>query len=185
MMEDLSLHLLDIAENAVAAGATLVRIAVNENEQRNRLSFRVTDNGRGMSREEKERALDPFFTTKRKRTGLGLPLLAQTAGLCGGRVVIESAPKGGTTVTARFRFGHIDRPPLTKMAETMMALVFGHPEVGFIYRHTRNGRRFDFRRRGLPAESGAGRAPAPAEILAVKNSLKSGLKKIAANWSRR
>jgi len=138
-----------------------------------------------MSREEQERALDPFFTTKRKKTGLGLPLLAHTAGLCGGRVVIESAPKRGTTVTARFRFRHIDRPPLTKMAETMMALVFGHPEVGFIYRHTRNGRRFDFRRGGLPGERGAGQAPAPAEILAVKDSLKSGLKRIGVSRSRR
>ena len=112
MMEDLSLHILDIAENAVAAGATRVLIAVNENERRDILAFRVTDNGRGMSREEKERALDPFFTTKRKRTGLGLPLLAQTAEVCGGRVVIESVPRKGTRVTARFRFGHIDRPPL-------------------------------------------------------------------------
>jgi anti-sigma regulatory factor (Ser/Thr protein kinase) len=178
MMEDLSLHILDIAENAVAAGATRVFIAVNENTRQDLLSFRVTDNGRGMSREERERALDPFFTTKRKRTGLGLPLLAMTAEVCGGRVVIESAPKRGTRVTARFRFRHVDRPPLTKMTETMMMLFFGHPEVDFIYRHTRNGRRFDFRRSGLPGESGVGRAPAPAEILAVRDSLRSGLKKI-------
>ena len=129
MMDDLSLHILDIVENAVAAGATRVLIAVNENSGRNLLSFRVTDNGPGMSREEKERALDPFFTTKRKRTGLGLPLLAQTAEVCGGRVVLESVPRKGTRVTARFRFRHIDRPPLTKMAETMMMLFFGHAEV--------------------------------------------------------
>jgi anti-sigma regulatory factor (Ser/Thr protein kinase) len=142
MMEDLSLHILDIVENAVAAGATRVLIAVNENAGRDLLSFRITDNGRGMSREERERALDPFFTTKRKRTGLGLPLLAQTAEVCGGSVVLESVPRKGTRVTARFRFRHIDRPPLTKMAETMMMLFFGHTEVEFRYRHTRNGLRF-------------------------------------------
>ncbi len=178
MMEDLSLHILDIAENAVAAGATRVRIAVDESERRDLLTFRVTDNGRGMSQAEKKRALDPFFTTKGKKTGLGLPLLAQAAEACGGGVVIESIPEKGTKVAARFRFHHVDRPPLSKMAETMMALVFGHPETGFVYRHTRNGRRFDFRRRGRPGESGAGRAPSSAEIQAVRDSLRAGLKRI-------
>jgi hypothetical protein len=176
MMEDLSLHILDIVENAVAAGATRVLIAVNENAGRDLLSFRVTDNGRGMSREEKERALDPFFTTKRKRTGLGLPLLAQAAEVCGGMVVLESVPRKGTRITARFRFRHIDRPPLTKMAETMMMLFFGHAEVEFHYRHTRNGLRFSYLRRAFP-----GRATASAEIAALRDSLRTGLKKIGVS----
>lgn len=176
MMEDLSLHILDIVENAVAAGAARVLIAVNENARRDLLSFRVTDNGRGMSREEKERALDPFFTTKRKRTGLGLPLLAQTAEVCGGRVVLESVPRKGTRVTARFRFRHIDRPPLTKMTETMMMLIFGHPDVEFRYQHTRNGLRFSYLCRAFP-----GRAAASAEIAALRDSLRIGLKRIGVS----
>ena len=176
MMEDLSLHILDIAENAIAAGATRVSIAVNENEKRDILAFRVTDNGRGMSREEKERALDPFFTTKRKRTGLGLPLLAQTAEVCGGRVIIESVPRKGTRITARFRFGHIDRPPLSKMAETMMVLFFGHAEVAFRYQHTRNRLRFIYLR-----SAGGARATASAEIGALRDSLRAGLERIGAS----
>lgn len=176
MMEDLSLHILDIAENAIAAGATRVLISVNENEKRDVLAFRVTDNGRGMSRKEKARALDPFFTTQRKRTGLGLPLLAQTAEVCGGLVVIESVPRKGTRVTARFRFGHIDRPPLSKMAETMMMLFFGHAEVEFRYRHTRNGLFFFYLRRALP-----GRAAAAAEIAELRYSLRTGLKRIGVS----
>jgi len=176
MMEDLSLHILDIAENAIAAGATRVLIAVNENEARDILAFRVTDNGRGMSREERERALDPFFTTKRKRTGLGLPLLAQTAEVCGGRVIIESVPRKGTRVIARFRFGHIDRPPLSKMAETMMMLFFGHADVEIRYQHTRNRMIFSYFRRAH-----GGRAAAPAEITALRDSLRTGLKRIGVN----
>ena len=176
MMEDLSLHILDIAENAVSAGATRVLIAVNENEGRDVLTFRVTDNGRGMSREEKARALDPFFTTGRKRTGLGLPLLAQTAGLCGGRVAIGSAPGRGTMVVARFRYSHMDRPPLTKMAETMMALFFGHPEVDFRYRHTRNGFSFSCLRHAR-----GGGAVASEDIGALRESLRAGLKRIGAS----
>jgi anti-sigma regulatory factor (Ser/Thr protein kinase) len=175
MMEDLSLHILDIAENAAKAEATRILIAVNENETRDRLSFRVSDNGRGMSAEEKARALDPFFTTGRKRTGLGLPLLAQTAGLCGGRLTIASEPGVGTRVSAVFPFAHVDRPPLTKMAETMMSLVFGHPAIDFGYRHTRNGLRFNFLHRARDGGAGA------AEILAVRESLRRGLARIGAS----
>lgn len=177
MMEDLSLHILDLAENAVAAGARRVLIAVNENERRDVLSFRVTDDGQGMSREDKARALDPFFTTKRKRTGLGLPLLAQTAELCGGRVVLESAPGRGTKVIALFRLGHVDRPPLTKMAETMKMLFFGHPEVSFRYRHTRNGLFFSYFR----SSRGRWQAVAPADIAATGDLLRSGLKRIGVS----
>ncbi|MCU0243866.1 MAG: ATP-binding protein, partial [Acidobacteria bacterium] len=84
MMEDLSLHVLDLVENAAAAGARRVSLSVTESAARDQLVIRVTDDGRGLSPEEKARAFDPFFTTGRKRTGLGLPLLAHTAEACGG-----------------------------------------------------------------------------------------------------
>lgn len=176
MMEDLSLHVLDIVENAVAAEATRVNIAINENEARDVLTFRVSDNGRGMSPREKARALDPFFTTGRKRTGLGLPLLAHTAELCGGRLTIVSARGRGTSVAARFPFAHVDRPPLTRMAETLMTLFFGHPETDFHYRHTRNGRVFIYLRKGRE-----GRGTAPLEIVALRKALRTGLARIGAS----
>jgi len=176
MMEDLSLHVLDIVENAVAAGAARVRIAVNESAARDVLSLRVADDGRGMSAVELARALDPFFTTGRKRTGLGLPLLAHTAELCGGRVSIESDAGRGTVVTARFTLSHVDRPPLTRMTETLMTLFFGHAETDFFYRHTRNGRVFRYFRKGRP-----GGATAPADILALRERLRDGLRRIGAS----
>jgi anti-sigma regulatory factor (Ser/Thr protein kinase) len=176
MMEDLSLHVLDIVENAVAAGASRVRIAVNENPARDILTLRVTDNGRGMSAREKARALDPFFTTGRKRTGLGLPLLAHTAELCGGKLTIETAPGRGTTVAARFPFSHVDRPPLTRMSATLLTLFFGHPDTEFRYRHSRNGKVFNYLRNG-----GCGGAAAPLEIVALRERLRSGLARIGAS----
>ncbi len=178
MMEDLSLHVLDLAENAISAGASRIMIAINENRARDLLTIRVADDGRGMTAAELERALDPFFTTKGKRTGLGLALLAQTAGLCGGDVAVSSAPGRGTRVLARFRYGHIDRPPLTRMAETMMMLVFGHPEIDFRYRHRRNGRDFGFRSSAVIPRTGP--AWAPATIRAVRAELARGLKRIGA-----
>jgi hypothetical protein len=176
MMEDLSLHVLDIVENAVAAGATRVRIAVNENAARDVLVLRVTDNGRGMSAREQARALDPFFTTGRKRTGLGLPLLAHTAEICGGRLTIASGPGRGTSVAARLPLSHVDRPPLTKMAETLMTLFFGHPETDFLYRHTRNGSLFICLRNGRK-----GGGTAPREIIALRERLRKGLDRIGAS----
>jgi anti-sigma regulatory factor (Ser/Thr protein kinase) len=181
MMEDLSLHILDIVENAIAAGAGRVSITINENEKRDLLTIRVSDDGRGMAPTELGRALDPFFTTKGKRTGLGLPFLAQAAEQSGGRLTISSAPGRGTTVAARFRFGHIDRPPLTKMAETLMMLVFGHPEIGFRYRHRRNGRDFRFDSLRFAARAGYGPAANPALITAVRETLRAGLKEIGAS----
>lgn len=175
-MEDLSLHVLDIVENAVAAGAARVRISVNENAARDILTLRVADDGRGMSPAERAQVLDPFFTTGRKRTGLGLPLLAQTAALCAGRVTIESEAGRGTVVNARFGLSHVDRPPLTKMTETVMTLFFGHPEIDFLYRHTRNGSVFRYFRAGRPAG-----ATAPADILALRERLRQGLRRIGAS----
>jgi anti-sigma regulatory factor (Ser/Thr protein kinase) len=180
MMEDLSLHVLDLAENAMAAGAGRIEISINENEKRDLLTIRVVDDGRGMTPGEIERAMDPFFTTKRKRTGLGLALLAQTAGLCGGNVAVESTLSKGTRVTARFRYHHIDRPPLTKMTETVMMLLFGHPEIDLRYRHRRNGRVFAFESRRFFERAGAGPAWTPGLIEAARKALRAGLKRIGA-----
>jgi len=174
-MEDLSLHILDIVENAVAAGATRVSIAVDENSARDLLALRVTDNGRGMTREERRRAFDPFFTTGRKRTGLGLPLLAQTAAQSGGRIRLESAPGRGARITARFRLSHVDRPPLTRIAETLLALAFGHPGVDLRYRHARNGVVFGWTRKG-----GRTGAVSPAEVAALRRRIEAGLGRIGA-----
>lgn len=179
MMEDLSLHILDIAENSVAAGASRLSIAVNENERRDILTIIVSDDGRGMSPEEMERALDPFYTTKGKATGLGLPFLAMAAEQSGGRLRLASTPGAGTRVVARFRHGHVDRPPLTKMAETVMMLVFGHPEVAIRFRQRRNGRdfRFDSRRFVAP---GGGTAVSASAVAAVREALANGLRSIGA-----
>ncbi len=177
-MEDLSFHILDIAENAIAAGATRITVTIHENEKRNLLSLRVADNGPGMSPETLDRALDPFFSTKGKRTGLGLPLLAQAAEHCGGGLSVVSAPRKGTTVTARFRFRHIDRPPLTRMTATLAALILGHAEIDFRYCHRRNGRVFRFASRDFFLASGASSGLNSELIAAVKRKLQAGLKRI-------
>jgi len=136
-MRDLSLHVLDLLDNCLAAAATWASVEVREDTDRDLVEIEVQDNGVGMDAVSLARARDPFFTTRPgKRTGMGLPLFAQAAREAGGEVAIESEPGGGTRVRASFRLGHPDRKPLGDMEGTIEAVRAAHPEMELAYRHT-------------------------------------------------
>ena len=131
-MEDISLHILDVVENSVAAGARSIEIAIIENENEGRLELVISDDGKGMNEALLSKVLDPFVTTRTtRRVGLGLSLLAQAARETGGDIEVESETGGGTTVKARFMLDHIDLKPLGDVTKTMEALVAGNPAVDF------------------------------------------------------
>ena len=133
-MRQLSLNILDLAVNSIEAGATRIIIAVDERE--NILSIRVRDNGRGMSEEMARTVLDPFVTTRKTRkVGLGLPLLAQIARQCDGRIDIDSEPGRGTQIKAEFRHDHLNRPPLGRVSDTVINLIVANPGVHLYYHH--------------------------------------------------
>jgi signal transduction histidine kinase len=135
-MIELSLHILDISENAVRAGAKTVIITLIEDPQTDRLTLEIRDDGKGMNEKEIGRVLDPFYTTKKvRRVGLGLPMLAQAAQHAGGGFEIESRPSEGTTVRVSFQLSHIDRQPLGDLQGTLATLIAGNPDVHFIYHH--------------------------------------------------
>ena len=99
-MEDLSLHVLDIVENSVAAGADEIKIKITEDSKKDVLSLEVIDNGSGMDGETTKKALDPFYTTKTvRRFGFGLSLLSEAAKTANGSFYIESKKGEGTTFT--------------------------------------------------------------------------------------
>ena len=136
MLEDLSAHVLDIAENSVMAKGTEIRIEILEERYRDKLTFSVKDNGKGMNEDFVSKVTDPFTTTRTtRRVGMGLPFLKQSAELCGGRLEIISEPGKGTKTTATFKMSSIDRPPLGDIPATMMALIMGSPEIHWIYIH--------------------------------------------------
>jgi len=140
-LEDLSLHILDIAENSIEAGATRVEIAITESIEKDLLMIEVADNGKGMDREVLSRVGDPFFTTrtKKKSFGLGIPLLKQAAEECGGELSIDSSPGKGTVLRASFRLGHMDLKPMGDLGSTMVALLAGHPELDYVLDYKKNG----------------------------------------------
>jgi len=135
-MKELSLHLLDIAQNSVAAGAKNIDLVLQEDEQRD-CRMVIADNGKGMSQEFLAEVTDPFTTTRTTRkVGMGLPLLRMSAEQTGGKLEIESQVGVGTTVTALFRTAHIDCPPMGDLPSTVAALIQGAPDVEWTYRHT-------------------------------------------------
>lgn len=133
-MQELSLNVLDIAQNSVRAGATLIEITVDEQPAADTLTITVKDNGCGMTPEQVQRVTDPFFTTRTTRkVGLGVPFFKMGAEMTGGSLSIASEPGKGTAVTAIFGLTHIDRMPLGDIAATISSLVQCNPDIDFTY----------------------------------------------------
>lgn len=152
-MEDLSLHILDVVENGTAAGATRVEIHLREDGPRDWLELRIQDNGRGMDEAMLARVRDPFVTTRTtRRVGMGIPLLDQATREAEGSFEIHSQPGRGTEVIAGFRLSHIDRRPLGDIAETVVTLILGHPEVEFLFSGAWDGREVELDTRELKRE---------------------------------
>lgn len=144
-MRELSLHILDIVQNSIKAGADKIEIFIDEDTEKNSLEIMIKDNGCGMSKEFLARVRDPFTTTRTTRKiGMGISLFEAAAVQCGGKLDITSQVGVGTTVKAYFTHDHIDRAPIGDMAATMVTIISGAPEIEFIYKHTYNGKCFVF-----------------------------------------
>ena len=139
-MDELSLYVLDITMNSVRAGASEIYIELAEDGEW--LTFKVRDNGCGMTEEQVKKLSDPFFTTRKTRkVGLGIPFLRMLAEMTGGGVSISSTHESvsedhGTETVAKFGKNHIDFIPLGDMVETVKTLIQGSPEINFTYTHT-------------------------------------------------
>lgn len=130
MIEDLAMHLADLIQNSLRAGARNVSIRLARH--RTTLEITVADDGTGIPERDLMRVMDPFFTTKRQaQIGLGLPLLLQTAEMTGGKCSVERRPTGGILVQARLGWDHPDRPPLGGVVETLVPLIATSPGVEF------------------------------------------------------
>lgn len=142
-MRDLAMHLLDLVQNSIEAGAKQVELILCENKSANLFTLTVRDNGRGMTEEKIRQVLDPFVTTRiTRKVGLGLPLMDMSTRQCGGSLTIESEVGKGTTVTASYPFDHLDRPPLGNIEQTVRTLLVANPELDFRFEHQVEDKKF-------------------------------------------
>lgn len=172
-MKELSLHILDIAQNSVAAGAKLITVCLTEDTKADFLEFCIKDDGCGMDGETLKKVIDPFTTGRTtRRVGLGIPLLKAAAELTGGGVKISSESGKGTCVTARFVFSSIDRQPLGNMAETMLGLITSYEDIDFVYIHKVNQSKFKLDTREIKEVLGGVRLTEPEVVLWLSEFLK-------------
>lgn len=142
-MAEISLNILDIAENSTKAGASLVVIQVIYETDKGTLTVYVKDDGCGMSEEALAKVTDPFFTSRKTRdVGLGVPFFKLAAELTGGNLSIESELGKGTTVKAVFLTGSINCMPLGDIDSTIYTLITCHPDTDFIYEYIYDERSF-------------------------------------------
>jgi hypothetical protein len=131
-----------------------------------------------MSKDTIAKILDPFFTTKNKKTGLGIPLLKQHAELAGGNVTIQSETAKGTTVKAILRHAHFDRQPLGDMIGTFTGLIRAYPGIDFIYEHSVNEKSFVLKTSEIKEELQGVPIVSPEVIEFIKEMMEENLKAI-------
>ena len=136
-MRELSLNVMDVAQNSVRAEADLVRITVEESDKEDRLTISIADNGCGMTEDQVRQVIDPFFTTRTTRkVGLGVPLFKLSAEQTGGSFDIQSKVGEGTTTTASYVKSHVDMTPLGDINSTVKILIQCNPQIDFIFTHS-------------------------------------------------
>lgn len=143
MMTELSLNVLDVAQNSVKAKATLIEISVRSDFEKDLMTIVIADNGCGMDEQQLSAVCDPFYTTRTTRkVGLGVSFFKLAAESAGGEFSITSEKGVGTTVTASFQISNIDRMPLGDMTATMHSLITLNADIDFVYTYRVDDKEF-------------------------------------------
>ena len=138
-------HIMDIAQNAVKAGAKNIRIFVEEIPGKI-FKFVVEDDGPGMDEKTLSKVFDPFFTTRDPRVrkvGLGLPFLKQSAEATGGYVKLKTKPGIGTRVEVLFHLNHIDCQPVGDLPSVFSTLIFSEDKVNWYIRRKKGKEEYE------------------------------------------
>ncbi len=181
-MEDLSLHILDIVENSITAGATRIEIKILEYLKGDIFSIEIKDNGSGIRKDTLEKVTDPFYTTRKTRNvGLGLSLLAQSAKEAEGDISIKSEEGVGTTIYAFFKHSHIDRKPFGDIADTLIVLISGNPDIDLFYEHRGDNEKYSLDTEEIKAQLEGIPINTPDVIEVIRKDIQAGEERVASN----
>jgi hypothetical protein len=173
MLPEISLNILDIANNSIRASANLVVIELRISKKKDILTLKITDNGCGMTDDQISKVEDPFFTTRNTRNvGLGLPFLKQAAEITGGCMSIESIPHKGTTINTFFGLSHIDRMPLGDICSTIYTLIVANQSIDFLYIYECDSKEYQLDTRNIREILGDVRFDIPEVAGFIRNYLK-------------
>jgi len=181
-MREIALHLLDIAENSVAAGARNITLNICEDLHGDLLTASIIDDGKGMTPEMTASVTDPFVTSRTTRkVGLGIPLFKSAAESCNGKLVIHSEVGRGTRLDVEFQHSHIDRMPLGDLSSTILTLFVAYPKIHWLFDYAvipANGRaeeKFVFDTQPIMAELGDISLTEPEVLGFIREYLESGV----------
>lgn len=175
-MRELTLHLLDIAENSISAGAKNIKVQIEENSEKDLLKLNVSDDGRGMSEETVKKVIDPFVTSRTTRkVGLGIPLLKEAAEACDGYFELTSTLGKGTDLCVQFQRSHIDRMPLGDVSTTFQNLFFSNPIVHWIFEYRIDENEFVFDDQEIKDALQGVSITEPEIIRVIRNMFENGI----------
>jgi len=187
-MDDISLHILDIAENSISAGAKRLEIKIEEDTNNDVLTIEITDNGKGMDSKTLNGVTDPFVTTRTtRRVGLGIPMLKEAAEAANGGFFIESKPGKGTKVRVFFQYSNIDRKPIGNMSDTLISIIMmSESEQSQLtdenrtvcYYHKKNGREFYFNTDEIKKQLGLNKLSSVLVLNELKKIIENKIKKL-------
>lgn len=181
-MEDLSLHILDIVENSITAGANRVELRILEDLGKDIFSIEIKDNGKGIRKDTLEKVTDPFYTTRKTRNvGLGLSLLAQSAKEADGNISIKSEEGIGTTIYVCFKHSHIDRKPFGNIADTLIVLISGNPDIDFFYEHRGANEKYSLDTEEIKTQLEGILINTPDVIEVIRKDIQAGEERVAGS----
>jgi anti-sigma regulatory factor (Ser/Thr protein kinase) len=181
-VRELALHILDIAENSISAGAKQIRISVIERLLDDKLEIRIEDDGKGMDAETLSMITDPFITSRTTRkVGLGIPFLKAAAELCGGTFSIQSTSGAGTAVYADFQHSHIDRMPLGNLSSTLQTLLIGSPEINWVFEYRVDDNHFIFDDKPIKETLDGVPLSEPAVLAFIRQFIDGGIMEVRQN----
>ena len=180
-MTELSLHILDVVQNSLSAGATRIIIRIEEIPVDDLYRIEISDNGKGMKRDELAKVTDPFYTSRTTRkVGMGIPLFMQAVEQCNGELSLASEPGKGLQVKASLQLSHFDRQPLGDIAGVVMQLVNSYTSAEFRYEHTTPNGSWAFDTVEVKEIVGAENIPEPNVIRFLRQMIRENLEDIKA-----